>query len=261
MRLSVSLRAAGLCLGRLSALLAWWIPLTAALAVAAAPHDAPEPIRAQVVARHSAVLAAEISAKVDKLPVPEGGAFHAGDTLVAFDSSLQQAQLERARAVLAAAETTATANQRLLALHSIGQVELDLSLTEVEKAKAELAYADAMLAKCRIVAPFSGRIAEARVHEQEFVQPGQALLEIIDDAVPEVDFIAPSKWLAWLKPGLAVQVHIDDTGRSYAAAIERVGAKADPVSQSVKVVAALRQPHAELIPGMSGTVVFSPAAP
>jgi RND family efflux transporter MFP subunit len=228
---------------------------------AVAPVLATEPVdsvRAQLTARHSAVLAAEISAKVSQLHVLEGGSFNAGDPLVSFDSALQVAQLERARAVLAAAETSAAANQRLLALHSIGQVEAELSETEVQKARAELAVAEAMLAKCRIKAPFSGRVAEQRVHEQEFVQPGQALIEIVDDAVPQIDFIAPSKWLAWLKPGLPLQVRIDDTGRTYTALIERIGAKADPVSQSVKVVAALTEPHAELMPGMSGSIVITP---
>lgn len=222
---------------------------------AASDNDA---IRAQLTARHSAVLASEISAKVNRLPVPEGGTFHQGDLLVAFDSALEVAQTDRAKAVLTAAEKTLEADRRLLALHSIGQVEADLAETEVEKARAELAYAEAVLAKCRITAPFSGRVAEQKVHEQEFVQPGQALLEIVDDAVPQVDFIAPSKWLAWLKVGQPLQVRIDDTGRTYDATIERIGAKADPVSQSIKVVAALTTAHAELIPGMSGTILLTP---
>jgi membrane fusion protein, multidrug efflux system len=225
----------------------------------AAPASEPaETIRVQLTARHSAVLSAEIGAKVSRFHVPEGGTFETGDALVSFESSLQMAQVQRARAVLTAAEKTATANRRLLALHSIGEVEAELSESEVAKAKAELSYAEAMLAKCEIKAPFSGRVAEQKVHEQEFVQPGQPLLEILDNAVPQIDFIAPSKWLAWLKAGQRLEVRIDDTGKTYAAVIERIGAKADPVSQSVKVVAALEEKHPELIPGMSGTIVILP---
>ncbi len=224
------------------------------------PVDEP-PVRAQLTSRRMAALSAEISAKVGTLHVVEGGGFHAGDLLVSFDDSLQRAQLDRAQAVLTAAEKTHTANQRLRALNSIGQVELELAEAEIGKARAELDYAAAMLARCRIRAPFSGRIAEQRIHEQEFVQAGQVLFEIIDDAPPEIDFIAPSKWLAWVRAGQPLVLHLDETGRDYPAVVERIGAKVDAVSQSVKIVAGVRGAFPELVAGMSGAVTVSASAP
>ena len=98
------------------------------------------------------------------------------------------------------------------------------------------------------------------MREQQFVQPGQALLEIIDDSVLELEFIVPSRWLAWLKPGYAFQVRIDETARSYPAKVQRIGARVDPVSQSVKLVAAIDGRFPELIAGMSGQVALSPPA-
>ncbi|MBI5380261.1 MAG: efflux RND transporter periplasmic adaptor subunit [Opitutae bacterium] len=217
-----------------------------------------ETVRAQLSARRFAAISAEVAAKINRMHVPEGGAFQSGDVLVSFDATLQAAQVERAQAVLSAAEKTASANQRLLKLQSVGQVEAELSEAEVRKARAELAYAQAMLAKCQIKAPFPGRVAEQRAHDQEFVQVGQSLLEIIDDAMPQIDFIAPSKWLAWLQVGQSLQVRIDETGKTYAAKIERLGARADPVSQSVKIVAGVVGTHPELIAGMSGTILIAP---
>jgi membrane fusion protein, multidrug efflux system len=222
--------------------------------------SAVEPVRAQLTPRRYALVAAEIGAKVSHVHVVEGGVFAAGDALLSFESALQRAQVERAQAVLVAAEKTFAANQRLFALKSVGLIEVDLSEAEVAKARAELAYAKAMLAKCEIRAPFAGRVAEQRVREQEFVQPGQALVEIIDDATPQVDFIAPSVWLAWLRTGDPLTVRIDETGCSYLATVERIGAKVDPVSQSVRVVAALGHDAAELMAGMSGTVSVNPTA-
>jgi len=218
-------------------------------------------VRAQLTARNSAVLAAEIGAKIRSLHVLEGREFKKGDLLVSFDDTLQQSQVERAQAVLAGAQRTFAANERLRKLNSVGQIELDLSEAEVSKARAELSYAKAMLAKCQIAAPFAGRVAEQRVHEQEFVQPGQTLIEIIDDAPPEVDFIAPSKWLAWLRIGQSLKVTIDETGHVYSAQVERIGARVDPVSQSIKIVAGVIPASSDLIAGMSGTVDLSPDNP
>ncbi len=218
----------------------------------------PPVIRAQLTPRRYAVVSSEISAKINRFCVPEGGAFKEGELLVSFDASLHLAHLERAEAVLAASDRTATANQRLLALNSVGQIEAENSQADLRKARADVVLAKAMLAKCEIKAPFSGRISEQRVRELEFVQPGQPMFEIIDDALPQIDFIAPSHLLATLRIGDPLEVRIDETRRTYAAAIERIGAKVDPISQSVKIVAGFGSAHPELMAGMSGSIVFKP---
>ena len=54
---------------------------------------------------------------------------------------------------------------------------------------------------------------------------------------------------------------IDETGLTYPAKITRLGARIDPVSQSLKVAAVIDGRFAELIAGMSGRVqVNEPAA-
>ncbi|RZI42861.1 efflux RND transporter periplasmic adaptor subunit [Herbaspirillum sp. HC18] len=215
-------------------------------------------IRAQLLPRRYTTLAAEIGAKVSRLPIPEGGRFRAGETLIAFDCSLQQAQLNKAKAALTGAEKTWVANKRLSELNSVGKVELEISEAEVAKARAEVASNAAVIAKCAVPAPFAGRVAEQKVREQQYVQPGQTLLEILDDSILELEFIAPSKSLVWLKPGYRFQVTIDETGKTYPAKVQRIGAKVDPVSQSVKLSAAIDGKFDELVAGMSGRVTFNP---
>jgi RND family efflux transporter MFP subunit len=236
---------------------------TAAKAAAtASPASRPalekQDIRAQLAPRRFTTIAAEVGAKISRLPVVEGGSFRAGQVLVSLDCSLQQAQLQKAKAALTAAEHTFTANKRLEELHSIGKVELEVSEAEVAKARAEVSLMNVSLGKCQIAAPFTGRVAEQKVREQQYVQPGQPLLDILDDSVLELEFIVPSYWLAWLKVGYPFQVRIDETGKSYPAKILRLGAKVDPVSQSVKAVAAIDGSYRELISGMSGKVSIAP---
>jgi RND family efflux transporter MFP subunit len=211
-------------------------------------------IRAQLLPRRYTTLAAEIGAKVNALPVAESGAFAEGQLLIGFDCSLQQTQLQKAQAELDATEFTFKSNQRLAELNSVGQLELDLSRAAVNKARAEVAANQAVLAKCRIMAPFAGRVAEQKVREQQYVQPGQALLDVIDDSVLELEFLVPSRWLMWLRVGGAFKVTIDETRKTYPAKFIRIGARVDPVSQSVKVVAAIDGRFPELVSGMSGRV-------
>lgn len=215
-------------------------------------------IRAQLTPRRYTTIAAEIGAKVSSLPVAESAAFKAGQVLVSFDCSLQRAQLDKALAELDGAEQTLKSNLRLQELNSVGQLELDLSRAAANKAKAEVGAHKAVLAKCEVLAPYSGRVAEQKVREQQYVQPGQALLDILDDSQMELEFLVPSVWLRWLKIGGSFQVQIDETQKTYPARFTRIGARVDPVSQSVKVAAAINGKYPELIAGMSGNVLIKP---
>ncbi len=214
-------------------------------------------IRAQLKPRRYTTLGAEIGAKVEDVPVPEGGRFKKGQTLVRFDCTLQEALLQKAQAALGAAEKTLHANRRLHELNSVGTLDLELSEAEVAKARAEVASSEAVLAKCTTVAPFSGRIAEQKVREQQYVRPGDALLEILDDSELDLEFIVPSRWLGWLKPGYRFEVAIDETGKTYPARVRRIGARVDPVSQSIKLTATIQGRFGELMAGMSGRVLMS----
>lgn len=215
-------------------------------------------IRAQLLPRRYTTVAAEIGAKITRLPVAEGSAFKAGQLLVSFDCTLQQAQLQKAQAELDGASQTLKSNQRLDELNSVGQLELDLSRSAVGKARADVGANQAVLGKCAVSAPFAGRVAEQKVREQQYVQPGQALLDIIDDSVLELEFLVPSRWLSWLRVGGKFEVQIDETRKSYPAKFIRIGARVDPVSQSVKVAAAIDGKFPELIAGMSGRVQVAP---
>ena len=238
----------------------------ATVRVAANPTPAPSSgildkreIRAQLAPVRFTTIAAEIGAVIARLPVTEGGRFQRGQILVQFDCAVQNAQLNKARASLTGADKAWQANKRLAELNSVGRVELDNSEAEVAKGRADLAAQAAIVGKCAIAAPFSGRVAEQKVREQQFAQPGQTLLEIIDDSALELEFIVPSRWLAWIKPGNTFQIRIDETGKAYPAKVQRLGARVDPVSQSVKVVGMVDGKFNELMAGMSGAVMFPPA--
>jgi membrane fusion protein (multidrug efflux system) len=225
-----------------------------------APSLDRQDIRAQLSPRRYTSLAAEIGAKIDRIAVREGEQFKSGQTLISFDCTLQTAQSQRAKAALFAADKLFAANRRLAELNSVGQLEVDTAEAEVGKARADVALMDATLGKCNVTAPFSGRVAEQKLREKQFVQAGQPILDIIDDSSLELEFIVPSRWLAWLKPGYPLRVRIDETLDSYPAKITRLGAKVDPVSQSIRIAAVIDGRFPQLMAGMSGRIELSPPA-
>ncbi|MEN5343193.1 HlyD family secretion protein [Achromobacter mucicolens] len=111
--------------------------------------------------------------------------------------------------------------------------------------------------KCAIAAPFDGRVSKRSASPQQFAEPGKPLLTIVDTSHLELKMIVPSKWLVWLKPGHALSVQVDESGKAYPAKVARIGARVDPVTQTVDVTAALTTGAAELLPGMSGWTTFA----
>lgn len=231
----------------------------AGMAAAAEPSPVPRPeIRAQITAKRATILSAEIAARIERLPFREGDRFRQGDLLMGLDCSFQRAQADEARSMLAAADKTQSVSRRLLELGSGGQLEAEVASAEAAKAQARLQSSNVILSKCSVAAPFPGRVVEQKVHEFQYVQAGQPVMEILDDSTLETEFIAPSVWLAWLKPGVALQIRVDETGGTYPLKVARVGAKIDAVSHSVKVVASLVGGCPDLIVGMSGRIIVPP---
>jgi RND family efflux transporter MFP subunit len=230
---------------------------------AATPPKIPEtvveelqPIRAQLSAINYTTITAELGEKILRLPVRDGQKFQKGDVLVQFDCGVQQAQHDKSKAQLSIAERNALTNEKLFKLGAAGRIEYENSQSEFEKVKAEVSELSVVLSRCVTRAPFAGHVVEQRAREQQFVSSGQPLLEIIDKGPLELEFIVPSKWGQWLSNKNEFVMHIDETDKDYPAKVTQVGARIDPVSQTIKVRAAIRGSFLELRPGMSGVVMI-----
>jgi membrane fusion protein (multidrug efflux system) len=233
------------------------VGVATALCGSAAAQQPPE-IRVQLNPLHSATLSSEMAGRIDKISTRVGDHFHQGDVLIVFDCAVPRAQMARAQAVVTQAERTLEINRRLAAQKSMGQLELDVSAAEVLKGKADLVGAEAVVSKCSITAPFTGVTAEQKAREFQYTTPGQPLLDILDDHTFEVELIAPSHLLRWLKPGYAFQVKIDETEKTYPARVTRLGGRVDPVSQSIKVIGEITGDAPDLMAGMSGRATMTP---
>lgn len=229
--------------------------------VEASPPKIPEtvveehqPIRAQLSAINFTTITAELNEKILRLPVRDGQRFKKGDVLVQFDCGVQQAQLDKSKAQLNIAERNALTNEKLFKLGAAGRIEFENSQSEYEKVKAEVSELDVVLSRCITRAPFAGHVVEQKAREQQFVSSGQPILEIIDKGPLELEFIVPSKWGLWLFEKTQFSIHIDETEKDYPAKVTQVFARIDPISQTIKVRAALHGSFLELRPGMSGVV-------
>jgi len=214
------------------------------------------PAQARVVASRKARLSVEMAGRVDRLHVDEGEAFETGDVLVALGCGVERASLEKARASLEEARQTRKANEQLAELRSVGDLELALSRIRVVSANADVSVAAARVDRCTVRAPFDGVVAQIHKREAEYIRVGEPLLDVIDPQTLKVEFLAPSRWLAWLEPGKAFTLALNELDMQIPGELAEIGVRVDPVSRTVRLKGTLTEQRRGVVPGMSGDVRF-----
>ena len=221
---------------------------------------ATQQVGVQVTARATAVIAAPMAGQLVEFPAADGDSVKEGDVLVRFICAQQDAMLARAKAELVKRQELLKTQQALKALNAYSKADFATAQNDVGVATADVAVAQTAVDNCIIKAPFSGRVASTSVRNHQFVQAGAPLLDVVDDRDLELEFIVPSLWLAWLKPGAPVRMHVSETQQDYDGKITRVSGKVDAASQTIKIYGRIEGDTAALLPGMSGTAQFSGAS-
>ena len=212
--------------------------------------------RALVVASQEAILSSELAARIENIAVKEMQRFKEGDLLIQFDCSLYEAQKDVVSANANSALIKLKSDEQMLQMRSIGKYELELSISEYEKAKSELRIAELNVDRCQIKAPFDGAVEEVVVNTFETIQPQVELMKIIQTDILELEMVVSSEWISWLKIGHPIKVYIDEIQKEFNATISGIGANVDAVSQTIQLKGTITDTSPALLPGMSGRVVF-----
>ena len=152
--------------------------------------------RALVVASQEAILSSELAARIENIAVKEMQRFKKGDLLIQFDCSLYEAQKDVVSANANSALIKLKSDEQMLQMRSIGKYELELSISEYEKAKSELRIAELNVERCQIKAPFDGAVEEVVVNTFETIQPQVELMKIIQTEVLELEMVVSSEWIS-----------------------------------------------------------------
>lgn len=215
-------------------------------------------LRIRITASKHTIISSQTTGKIVEITVRDGDHFDAGDLLVRLDDSLILLQRDRADAVLERARRLYQVNRELADMNTKGEAEVDVARLDMEQARVDRQMVDLVLDRTHVTAPFSGRVAEVYAREQQYIAEGAPLLEILDDQTLELEFIVPSQWVRWFRPGFAFDVTVEETGGVYRAVLDRLGGKVDPLSQSLQAYAVLEQQTNDLMEGMSGIARITP---
>jgi membrane fusion protein (multidrug efflux system) len=127
------------------------------------PAKAEMTARAVISAIDRTILSAEISGNVVYLPAGDGEYFKKGALLAKIDCAIYEAQQRKIEIQKKIALYQMQKNEQLNKLNAIGAFEVLISQEEYSKQGAELDIVSVNVKRCKIYAPFNGRVVEKKV--------------------------------------------------------------------------------------------------
>ena len=216
-------------------------------------------------ARQTATLRAEVAGPVLQTYVDRGQSVRRGALLARIDdTALRQAALSAQSAARSAKLSLDNAQRNLdrsAALEKAGAIaERDLEAAQSELAAAAAANEDAQarltqarqtLDKTFIRAPFDGQVSDRQVSAGDVVQPGTALMTVIDPASMRLEASVPSEQIAAIKRGAPVRFTVSGyPGRTFVGHIEFVSPAADPVTRQIRIDVRIPNDRSDLVAGL-----------
>jgi membrane fusion protein (multidrug efflux system) len=206
-------------------------------------------------ANESVVIRSEIAGRISSIAFSEGQKVSENAVLVKIDPSEYRAQLEQ---IKAAVELNELNFERAKPLHQenlISQQAYDEIEAKLKESKANLSLAQARLDKTVIRAPFGGRLGLRQVSPGDYVQPGQAIVNLEDLDSLKLDSRIPEIYLAQVRTGQTVHVRVDALpDRTFTGQIYAIDPRIDEATRTILLRARIPNPEGALRPGIFARV-------
>ncbi|MDH1262183.1 efflux RND transporter periplasmic adaptor subunit [Pseudomonas sp. GD03944] len=171
--------------------------------------------------------------------------------LLQMDSAVEQASLATAEAELGLARVEFERGRSLVSRSNISKSEFDRLSAELQKSNASVAQLKALLAKKRILAPFSGTIGIRQVDVGDYLASGTTIATLQDLSKLYVDFFLPEQTVPQLAIGERVRFSVAAyPGEVFEGEITAINPKVEDTTRNVQVRAMLANPDEKLLPGM-----------
>lgn len=173
-------------------------------------------------------------------------------------------QLDAAETGLKQCEQALKAAQQQLALAKQGAREDEKRIAQaaVQAAQASLAQAETQLEYATLRAPFAGSISMRQLESGQVAAAGLPVFEIADTKVLEAQSEVPEDSLASLAPGAQAKLSFPALpGLTVLAEVTSIAPRANPATRGFAITLLLKEPPAQVLPGMIAVLDFSTKLP
>ena len=201
------------------------------------------------------ILRPEIAGRVMQILFREGERVSKGDALVRLEASVQQADVDRAKANFTLSKSK---HERSIDLRNKGFISsqaLDEAENTLKVAQADAELMAARLSKTTLHAPFSGTIGLRQVSVGDYVKEGQDLVNLESLDPLKVDFRVPELALSQVKDGQTLQITLDALpDKAYDGRVFAINPLIDANGRSIVIRAQVPNRDGKLRPGMFARV-------
>jgi len=220
----------------------------------------------------TSTVAAEISGLVIRFPVKEGDFVKKGALLVKLDETgillrlkAAGALKEKIRVNLENVKKELERVQRLKKTDSIAEKRLDDAdaayrtlVSELAQTQAEIEHLEFEMRQKEIVAPFSGFVVKEHTQIGQWLQPGSAVVTLIDISRVRVSVDVPERYYVQFSPKSETFVTLKNLSDvPMPASVETMLSQGDPKSRTFPVKVGLENPNYRIKSGMEAVVIFS----
>lgn len=196
------------------------------------------------------VVKPEIAGRVTQIYFKSGQDVKQGAKLVALDQEILQAQLSSNQATEILREQQFKRAIELYKLHALSKADYDTARANLISAKATVEQSQAQLQEATIVAPFSGRLGLREVSLGDYLNAGEAIVNLqkLDPLI--VNFSIPEVYLNQIAVGNSVQIHSDAfPNQMYVGKVYAADSVVDPNTRTLAMRATVPNPDKQLLPG------------
>jgi membrane fusion protein, multidrug efflux system len=199
-------------------------------------------------------IKSEVTGRVVKLNINEGGYVKGGTVLVKlFDEDLQ-AQLRKLQVQLQIAAKTEERQRDLLQISGISQQEYDLTSLQVDNLKADIQSVKISIGKTEILAPYSGKLGLRNISLGAYVSPNEVLTTLRQVDALKLEFSVPEKYAKEIKTGSTISFRVDGGQEDHKGTVIATESGVDPGTRTLRIRARVNEKHPELVPGVFAKV-------
>jgi RND family efflux transporter MFP subunit len=218
------------------------------------------------------IVASEVSGVVEQFPVREGDFVKKGGLLARLKSTNLQLLLngakagrEKVRASLQYAEKELERAKKLKDTNSIAGKNYDEALYNqlalyqgVLESEAEIERLKYEIEQKRVAAPFSGFVAEEHTQVGQWINPGGAVVTLLDLGQIRITVDVPERYAVMISPDSGVKVVIKSISENFMSGkIYAVLPQGNPDSRTFPVRINLPNPDFKIKSGMEAAVTFN----
>jgi membrane fusion protein, multidrug efflux system len=220
------------------------------------PSTVSEVISANGVAQavSDIVYSAELSGKIEYLPVEIGDRVRKGQVIARIDFRTLSAQASQVEATYGLSKTTLERLQSLETDDLVSKQQMDEVRSQMASAESQRALIRTELAKAIVHADRPGVVANVFAERSEYVGPGAPIAQIVDLREMIVETRLAETQVGGVTKGAAAEVEVDALGKKFAGVVEAVVPAADKDSRTFTVRVKVKNPEERILVGMSARV-------